>query len=266
MNASTGVVVASYAYDAWGGRTVATTDPTVATTDPTAASDPSAGYGGLHGYHTDWETGLHLCGRRYYGSAAGRWLNRDPLSYAGGVNVYEYCGNGPIGMSDVSGLRGLPGLPSWIGGGVSCLFSGVTDWIGASVGECTSMCTVMSQCGCGFLAAILTAGLEAVDPVSIFVSGCIASLINSLCSEVLGAVCHYLNCPRCPHESFKCRLLGAVIGTVLGCIGSALGGSKAGAIGGDHGISTRNWISGSLGIGLAGPGEAATDNDCQFAY
>ena len=65
VNASTGVVVASYAFDAWGGRTVPTSDPTVAT-------DPYAGYGGLHGYYTDWETGLQLCGLRYYDSAAGR--------------------------------------------------------------------------------------------------------------------------------------------------------------------------------------------------
>ena len=240
----------------------------MATSDPTAASDPFAGYGRLNGYYTDWETGLQLCGLRYYISAAGRWLNRDPISYAGGVNVYEYCGNGPVGMSDASGMLWgftMPGLPAWLGGGISCVFSGITDWIGASVGERTSMCTVMSQCGCGFLAAILTAGLDVTDPPNIFLSGCIASAINSVCSEILGAICDYLNCPRCRHESFKCRLLGAVIGTILGCLGSALGGNKAAAIGGDHGIAIGNWISGSLGIGLAGPGEAATDNDCQFA-
>jgi uncharacterized protein RhaS with RHS repeats len=57
------------------------------------------------------EAFLKVCGLRYYDSAAGRWLNRDPISYAGGVNVYEYCGNGPVGMSDASGMMDGPWVP-----------------------------------------------------------------------------------------------------------------------------------------------------------
>ena len=45
--------------------------------------DP-AGFGGQFGYYTDAETGLALCQHRYYDSSVGRFLNRDPIGYAGG--------------------------------------------------------------------------------------------------------------------------------------------------------------------------------------
>ncbi len=113
--------------------------------DPTAATDPYAGYGGLHGYYTDWEPGLQLCGLRYYDSALGRWLNGDPLSYAGGVNVYEYCGNGPVGMSDASGLLDfgwVPGAGLW--GGLTCLVNTWIDMIANGVGGSKSVCAIIS--------------------------------------------------------------------------------------------------------------------------
>jgi hypothetical protein len=44
-----------------------------------------------------------LCGHRYYDAAAGRWINRDPIGYAGGINLYGYVGNNPINAFDPSG-------------------------------------------------------------------------------------------------------------------------------------------------------------------
>jgi hypothetical protein len=35
----------------------------------------------------------------------GRWLTRDPIGYAGGENLYEYCGGNPVGKIDPSGLE-----------------------------------------------------------------------------------------------------------------------------------------------------------------
>ena len=93
VDASSGSIVASYLFDAWGARQVSTSDPT-------AASDPFSGYNTEAGYYTDWETGLLLLGHRYYDPSAGRFLNRDPIGMAGGVNVYAYCGNGPLGVVD----------------------------------------------------------------------------------------------------------------------------------------------------------------------
>ena len=62
-------------------------------------SDPY-GYNAQDGYYTDHETGLILCTHRYYDPMVGRWINRDPIGYAGGINLYGYCGNGPMDDED----------------------------------------------------------------------------------------------------------------------------------------------------------------------
>ena len=61
------------------------------------------GYGAQWGYYTDAETGLILCGHRYYDPAKGRWLTRDPVGYAGGVDLYGYCTDHPVYESDPLG-------------------------------------------------------------------------------------------------------------------------------------------------------------------
>jgi RHS repeat-associated protein len=66
-------------------------------------SDPF-GYKGKVGYYTDTESGLQLLTYRYYDPNAGRFITRDPISYVGGINIYAYINNNPIGKIDVLGL------------------------------------------------------------------------------------------------------------------------------------------------------------------
>ncbi|MBS1714227.1 MAG: RHS repeat-associated core domain-containing protein [Armatimonadetes bacterium] len=75
-------------------------------------------WNGRWGYYYDSETGLYLCGQRYVDPGQGRWLNRDPIGYEGGANLYGYCDGNPIGAADPEGLRwvlqGKPGRgKSW---------------------------------------------------------------------------------------------------------------------------------------------------------
>jgi hypothetical protein len=49
-------------------------------------------------------TGLYFCNRRYYDPNLQRWLNRDPITESGGINLYNYCGNNPISLYDPFGL------------------------------------------------------------------------------------------------------------------------------------------------------------------
>ncbi|MDQ2730454.1 MAG: RHS repeat-associated core domain-containing protein, partial [Armatimonadota bacterium] len=81
---SSGNVQSSDVYEAFGSRLSGSS------TDPW-------GYNAQAGYYTDAETGLILCTHRYYDPTQGR---RDPIGYAGGVNLYGYVGNGPVGGVD----------------------------------------------------------------------------------------------------------------------------------------------------------------------
>jgi len=46
------------------------------------------GFGGQFGYYRDY-TDRTLLGHRYYDSFTGRFLNRDPIGYKGGINPYD---------------------------------------------------------------------------------------------------------------------------------------------------------------------------------
>ena len=69
-----------------------------------SSSDPYQGRGAQAAYYRDSETGLYLCTNRYYDPVNARFLNRDPIGYAGGNNLYAYVGSNPIGRLDPSGL------------------------------------------------------------------------------------------------------------------------------------------------------------------
>lgn len=93
-----GVVEEDYGHTAYGERVAEGSTVTF------GRSDGPVGYGGQFGYHTDPETGLILCGFRYYDPKNGRWVTRDPIGYRGGVNIYSYVGNNPIAYADSRGL------------------------------------------------------------------------------------------------------------------------------------------------------------------
>jgi len=54
--------------------------------------------------YTDSETNYLYYGYRYYNPNTGRWLNRDPLGEAGGVNVFNACRNDMVDKTDFLGM------------------------------------------------------------------------------------------------------------------------------------------------------------------
>ena len=52
---------------------------------------------------TDAGTGLVYYGYRFYAPEVGRWLTRDPLGEAGGLNLYAFTGNNPVNWVDFWG-------------------------------------------------------------------------------------------------------------------------------------------------------------------
>ncbi|MFJ4347445.1 RHS repeat-associated core domain-containing protein [Pseudomonas sp. NPDC089401] len=62
----------------------------------------------FQGQYHDHETGLHYNRYRYYDPRAGRFVNQDPISYTGGLNLFAYAPN-PVEWIDPLGLwKGQP--------------------------------------------------------------------------------------------------------------------------------------------------------------
>jgi RHS repeat-associated protein len=55
--------------------------------------------------YTDVESGLVYYGMRYYSPSLGRFINRDPIEEAGGINLYGFVGNDPVNRLDRLGLK-----------------------------------------------------------------------------------------------------------------------------------------------------------------
>ena len=51
------------------------------------------------------QSGLYDYGYRFYSAGLGRWINRDPIREAGGVNLYAMVGNDSVNFVDSDGLR-----------------------------------------------------------------------------------------------------------------------------------------------------------------
>jgi RHS repeat-associated protein len=87
---STGTLLARFAYDPWGRRTV------TGGTDVT-----NIAYTG-HQWHSP--SGLSLTQYRGYLAELGRWTQPDPSGLVDGPNLYEYVASNPVRYTDPLGL------------------------------------------------------------------------------------------------------------------------------------------------------------------
>ena len=91
ITASDGSIAAAYEYDAFGN--------TLRESGTYAASNPFR----YSTKYTDIETGLVYYGKRYYSPSLGRFINKDPIEEAGGLNLYGFCGNNGVNKWDYLG-------------------------------------------------------------------------------------------------------------------------------------------------------------------
>ena len=100
-DASTGKLAATYTYDAWGKCTVTNASGyTIGTQNPFR----------YRGYYYDTETGLYYLNSRYYDPEVGRFINADATEileenqdHVLQHNLFAYCLNNPVNMSDQNG-------------------------------------------------------------------------------------------------------------------------------------------------------------------
>ena len=102
-----GALAGSYGYDAFGQ-----------TPTPTG---PVFRYAGQR---FDPLTGLVYDNARFYSPALGRFLQPDPIGYAGGNNLYADVENDPVNLTDPSGNR-----PFCVGAGIGAIAGGSAGYI-----------------------------------------------------------------------------------------------------------------------------------------
>jgi RHS repeat-associated protein len=154
---SGGTVVSADFYDGYGKQTSAE-----------SAAPDCFGYGAQAGYYTDTETGLVLCTHRFYDPGTGRWVSRDPAGSAGGINLYGYCGNGPIGAWDSSGYDENTDLMIMRGSQI----------VGTAVGIIGGVLTI------GGGGSVATAGVGAVP--SVVVGAAVGGSVGFLAGTAVG--------------------------------------------------------------------------------
>ncbi len=69
----------------------------------TTQADPFNGMGAQFGYYYEFNPGIFYLTNRYYDPVNARFLTRDPIGYGGGMNLYGYVKNNPIGRADPNG-------------------------------------------------------------------------------------------------------------------------------------------------------------------
>ncbi len=108
---SSGSIVEAYDTDAYGNTLIFTAPGAdgVWFTDDDVQSNYGANSIIYCGYRYDPETENYYVRNRCYSPVLGRWVTRDPIGYAGGINVYEYTYDNPAVGTDPSG-RQSPGI------------------------------------------------------------------------------------------------------------------------------------------------------------
>ncbi len=138
---SAGKRIGTYNYDAWGEFNYTRADGNTGLENQIVRSLNPFRY---RGYYYDIETGLYYLQSRYYNPEWGRFLNADSVidqSSVIGANLFVYCLNNPVNMTDETGHLPFFAITAAVGavvgavvGGVVAAKNGGNVWIGIGIG------------------------------------------------------------------------------------------------------------------------------------
>ncbi|VAX36346.1 hypothetical protein MNBD_UNCLBAC01-1000, partial [hydrothermal vent metagenome] len=101
---SAGSIIEQYTYDSYGQPSVTSS----------AIGNPYM----FTGRRFDEESGIYYYRNRQYDPAIGRFLQRDPLGYVDGMNLFSMVGNNPVNKIDPYGLFEIVGITDGQGNSV----------------------------------------------------------------------------------------------------------------------------------------------------
>lgn len=101
VDTQSGAIAQKMNYDVWG-KVIEDSNP---------GFQPFGFAGGIY----DQDTGLVKFGARDFDAEVGRWVDKDPIRFDGGLNFYIYAENDPINNIDPSGLKIIKALKSTFG-------------------------------------------------------------------------------------------------------------------------------------------------------
>ena len=160
-----GTQVVTYIYDSWGKLLPDSTTSTLASMNPFR----------YRGYCYDEETGFYYVSSRYYDPEIGRWINADipetltaDFENFAQYNLFAYCFNNPVNLSDETGA-----WPSWatklaIGVGAIVIGAAVVAATAATGGAAAAFvgaafAGLKSAAVSGAIGAAVGAGISAVS-------------------------------------------------------------------------------------------------------
>ncbi len=128
------------------------------------------------GYRFDAETQLYYVRNRTYSPVLGRWIQRDPIGYASGINLYGYVEGEPTGNSDPGGtivyalIYATVDITAGLGGsmsfgyatydcGNSAQFLAISQRLGANIGIAFANGGIFSGC----LSDFIKEGISGID-------------------------------------------------------------------------------------------------------
>ena len=110
---ASGNLFETYAYDAWGNVLTMLDGNGLPISNQQSQIQNRFLF---QGREYSYATGLVNFRLRWYDSATGRWLSKDPIGISGGLNLYAFCGNDPVNYVDPLGLKVVnnSGVTWWV--------------------------------------------------------------------------------------------------------------------------------------------------------
>lgn len=202
-------LVASYVYDAWGNHIVLDANGSEVTSHSHIGFINPFRY---RSYYYDDETGFYYLKSRYYDPQTCRFISMDSLDYLNperinGLNIWVYCYDNPIMMSDPDG-----DMPTWL------------KWLIGAVIIAAAVAVTIVTYGAAGVAIAGVLGVSAATLQTIAVGALVGGAVGATVGLISGGLTYNEGNFSWDWDAAADGFMwGSITGTISGAIGGALG-------------------------------------------